>query len=79
VVLAVKGLGFSIGLNVKVVFLRAADIAGTSAHITSGEDINPIAKEEKEGMFEVYPSIAVSVLFMPFIALISPAIFLTEL
>jgi hypothetical protein len=44
VVLAVKGLGFSIGLNVKVAFLRAADIAGTSAHITSGEDIKSTEK-----------------------------------
>jgi hypothetical protein len=37
--LAVKGLDFSTGLSVRVAFLRAADIAGTSAHITSGEDI----------------------------------------
>jgi len=32
-------LSFSIGLNVKTAFLRAADTAGTSAHTIYGENI----------------------------------------
>ena len=32
--------GFSIGLNVKTAFLKAADTAGTSAHTTYGENIS---------------------------------------
>ena len=33
-------LSFSIGLNVKTAFLKAADTAGTNAHTTYGENIS---------------------------------------
>jgi len=32
--------GFSIGLNVKTAFLKAADTAGTNAYTTYGENVS---------------------------------------
>jgi hypothetical protein len=39
---AAESLGYLIGLSVGTAFLREADTAGTNAHTTYGENINPL-------------------------------------